>query len=338
MKVEEDFFAKVEEDCLMNVEGDCSAVKVEGDSSLRCSGQKLKRESDVLQNPEKCCRLTPKNILSYLPDDLIGRILFSGYLNKLWYNTICLVLVCKKFKEVGRTYIAYIKSTHMITMDAETLKTTELEVLGIGRIAPNLVYLDLSFCKIIQFDGDAGAMLLTLRHTLRGLSLRGTKVDDAFLGAYISQLSGLRFLDISKKKSMDKELVTDLGVLPLVYLKNLKWLNLSMCNITDMSISALCASVLHMEHIALFSCRALTDASLKVISTWKLHTLDISNCAKLTLSGLSFLINPRYAQFILAFFPVYCSVNCPRTVWYAVCIPCTSSVPTLLCSTCNCSS
>lgn len=272
---------------------DSPPLKQEGEYPLRRSARKLKRESAQSISPTKIRKIQPKNVLSFLADDLIGRILFSGYLSKSWYSTICLVLVCKKFKDVGKTYIAYVKNKHRIEVNARTLQISELSVLGIGRIAPHLVYLDLSFSDNIAYNAQLGSMLVSLGHSLRGLSLRCTKVDNAFLSTYVSQLSLLKFLDVSQGCTADKALVTDLGALPLANLKSLKWLNLSMCNITDATIVALSKSAPLLEHLALYGCSALTDASLKAVTSWKLHTLDVSNCALLTLEGLEYLVDPR---------------------------------------------
>lgn len=239
-------------------------------------------------------RLSTDNLLVALPEVLIGRILFSGYLPTTWTSIIGLMLVCKKFEELGHTYIAVVHNTDRFVFHAKTQRPVFLSVLGIEKIARNLVYLDLSFCTNIDYSDEKVANVFhQLKSTLRGLSLRGSRVTDAFLVAAIAELTNLRYLNISQKDKADKELVTDFGGMALSKLKYLKWLNISMTLITDETIIALQGSCPQMEHLDLFGCVRLTDAALQALMLWKLRELDISNNPRFTLQGIKSLCVPR---------------------------------------------
>lgn len=239
-------------------------------------------------------KMSSDNILAALPDELLGRILFSGYLEPSWHCHIGLILVNRKFLELGRRYIPFCISRERISIHPTTHAKIQLDTLGICKFASNLVYLDLSFCDNINYSSpELGSMVQGLNGTLRALSLRGSKVPDAFLVAVVSKLTNLRFLNVSQNLRVCKELVTDEGALHLANLKSLKWLNLSSTNITDQTVVALQQNLLFLEHFEVFGCTNLTDHSLQVMSRWKLHTLDISACRLMTTSGVALLSDPR---------------------------------------------
>lgn len=229
-----------------------------------------------------------------LPEDLVGRILFSGYLPISWWWTVNLILVCKKFKELGNVYIASVVNKERFVFDPFTQKPVFLGVLDIDKYAKNLVYLDLSFCADLDFTNPALVeMVLGLKTTLRSLSLRGARSCNEFLVSTVPHLEHLRYLNLSQTLVVDKGLITDFGALQLVKLKNLRWLNLSMTLITDVTIVELQRNCPFIEHLDLFGCSDLTDRSLEVICKWKLQVLDISACTKLTYKGFEKFCSPR---------------------------------------------
>ena len=244
--------------------------------------------------PVPAAKLSTDNILVALPEVLIGRILFSGYLPTTWTCTIGLMLVCKRFEELGHTYVVTVKNTHRIVYHAKTQRPICLDVLGIGKIARNLVYLDMSFCANVDYtDENVVEMFRQLKSTLRSLSLRDSRVTDAFLVAAVSALTNLRYLNISQGASADKGLVTDVGGLALTNLEQLKWLNMSMTMITDETIIALQKSCPNLEHLELYGCPSLTDATIQALVLWKLQELDLSNNQNFTARGIKLLCNAR---------------------------------------------
>jgi len=238
-------------------------------------------------------RASSDTLLS-LPEDLVGRILFSGYLPISWWSTVNLVLVCKKFKELGNKYIASVVNKERFVFDPFTQKPVFLGVLDIDKYAKNLVYLDLSFCADLDYTNpELVEMILGLKTTLRSLSLRGARSCNEFLVSTVPYLEHLRYLNLSQTLVVDKGLITDYGALQLAKLKNLRWLNLSMTLITDVTIVELQRNCPHIEHLDLFGCSDLTDASLLAICKWKLQVLDISACTKLTYKGFEQFCLPR---------------------------------------------
>lgn len=241
-------------------------------------------------------KLSTDNILVALPEVLIGRILFSGYLPTTWTYTIGLMLVCKKFEEIGHTYVAFVRNGDRFVYHAKTQQKVFLSVLGIGTFARNLVYLDMSFCNTVDYgDEKLAEMFRQLKSTLRGLSLRDSRVTDAFLVAAVAELTNLRYLNVSQRDTADKVLVTDVGGLALTALTHLKWLNMSMTMITDETIIGLQKSCPHVEHLELYGCPRLTDATIQALALWKLQELDISNNQNFTIRGIKLLCNARYA-------------------------------------------
>ena len=205
-----------------------------------------------------------------------------------------MILVCKKFKELGSKYIASVVNKERFVFDPFTQKPVHLGVLDIDKYAKKLVYLDLSFCVDLDYtEPGLIEMVLGLRNTLRSLSLRGAKSCNEFLVSTIGQLQHLRYLNLSQTTAVDKGLITDYGALQLVNLKNIRWLNLSMTLITDETIVALQRNCPYIENLDLYGCSDLTDASLQVICKWKLQVLDISACTKLTYKGFEKFCLPR---------------------------------------------
>jgi len=242
-------------------------------------------------------KLSTDNMLVALPEVLIGRILFSGYLPTTWTYTIGLMLVCKKFEELGHTYIAIVNNRDRFVYHAKTQRKVFLSVLGIGKFALNLVYLDMSFCSNVDYsDEKVVEMFRQLKPTLRGLSLRDSRVCDSSLVAAVAELTNLRYLNISQGARADKELVTNVGGLALTELRHLKWLNMSMTLITDETIVALQKNCPQMEHLELFGCPQLTDVTLQVLMLWKLQELDISNNQNFTIQGIKSLCDARYVD------------------------------------------
>jgi hypothetical protein len=228
------------------------------------------------------------NILS-LSDDLIGNILFSGYLSKSWNTTVGLILVNKTFCNLGKRYLEYCDQKSRLGYSKISNQLTPLEPLGIGKVAQHLVYLDIGFCPGLTFSPEFGSMLLGWKGTLRGLNVRSMGVDDAFLSTYICQLIHLRFLDVSQMSSAQRHLITDEGCAGLSGLTQLRWLNISMTDISDKTTSILSTRCPNLMHVNAHSCRSLTDASLSHLRTLKLRTLDISNCPAITGKGMQAL-------------------------------------------------
>jgi hypothetical protein len=235
--------------------------------------------------------------LTKLPEAILGRILFSGYLSTKWYHTVGIILVSKKIFELGKTYIAYVDNSNRIQLDAFTQKISPLGVLGIQSVARNVVLLDLSF-STIEYSPEVGQMLVSMRATLRGLSLRGTGVKDDFVRDYVASLTHLRYLNLAQTSASERTNITDEGATHLCALAKLKWLNISTSNITAKTLVGLQEAAPGMFHLDLFGCKLLTDEAIPVLCAWKLQTLDISNCPLLTMKAFEMLCDTRYVSYV----------------------------------------
>lgn len=161
------------------------------------------------------------------------------------------------------------------------MRPTQLNVLGIQSVAQNVVFLDLSF-TVLSYTQELGEMLMIMKCTLRGLSLRGSGSNDGFIGDFVSRLTQLKYLNVSQTKSDEKANITDDGARHLCALKQLKWLNISMTNITAASITSLQAAVPSLTHLDVYGCKLLSDEVVPALLRWKLRSVDLSNCPLLT--------------------------------------------------------
>jgi hypothetical protein len=241
----------------------------------------------------ECSPRVGSDHLTTLPEAILGRILFSGYLSTKWYHTVGIILVSKKIFELGKTYIAYVDNSNRIQLDAFTQKISPLGVLGIQSVARNVVLLDLSF-STIDYSPEVGQMIVSMRGTLRGLSLRGTGVKDDFLRDYVGSLTHLRYLNLAQTSASERAYITDGGATHLCALTQLKWLNISTSSITAKTLIELQAAAPRIFHLDLFGCKLLTDEALPALCAWKLQTLDISNCPLLTMKAFEALCDTRY--------------------------------------------
>jgi hypothetical protein len=238
--------------------------------------------------PEAASIWKHSNLLT-LSDDLVGNILFSGYLSKSWSTTVGLILVNKTFFNLAKRYLEYCDQKSRLGFSKETCKLTALDPLGIGKVAEHLVYLDIGFCPDLVLTPEFGSMLLCWKSTLRGLNVRSMGVDDVFLGTYICQLVHLRFLDVSQMSAGQRGIITDEGCTGLSQLSQLRWLNISMTDISDKTVQLLSSSCPSLTHVNAHSCRLLTDAATVHLRGLKLRTLDISNCPSITGKGMQAL-------------------------------------------------
>ncbi|XP_033753848.1 F-box/LRR-repeat protein 2-like [Pecten maximus] len=102
----------------------------------------------------------------------------------------------------------------------------------------------------------------------------------------LKNLSILRELDLSACSK-----ITDVGLTQVVKFKELRSLNLSMVQITDLTVHSVTSHNPSLENLSLAQCAALTDDAIECVAKRlpRLTTLDISNCDKLTNKSIKFL-------------------------------------------------
>ena len=81
--------------------------------------------------------------------------------------------------------------------------------------------------------------------------------------------------------------MTDKGVIYLTALTNLRYLNLSECNITDQAITSVTRVCLRLSTLKLRQCALLTHQSMRAASHLpELEELDMAQCVKVCLTFL----------------------------------------------------
>ncbi|OWF53562.1 F-box/LRR-repeat protein 14-like [Mizuhopecten yessoensis] len=102
----------------------------------------------------------------------------------------------------------------------------------------------------------------------------------------LKNLSILRELDLSACPK-----ITDTGLTQVVKFKELRSLNLSMVQITDLTVHSVTSNNPSLEHLSLAQCAALTDDAIECVAKRlpRLTSLDISKCDKLTNKSIQFL-------------------------------------------------
>jgi hypothetical protein len=206
-----------------------------------------------------------QSILRNLPPEMIGHIFFSGY-----FSTQHIIrnfyVISKEMTQIGATY-----TTH-----------ASLRCSGVGNLHmdkllkfnfKSLRTLDLSYSVVN--DRHLRDISMNLSRTLRCLSLRGTLVTNEGM-PYLSSLSELRMLDLSKAWRDQKNLITDAGIQSLRTLVNLELINLSLMSISDAAICAGLQNWTRLRHLSVNCCRNIGNSTLEALSVIPLISLDIS--------------------------------------------------------------
>jgi hypothetical protein len=140
-----------------------------------------------------------------IPNDILGRILFGGYLDNTIRQLSTMRSVCPQFISLARTFCTSLDARPSICRK----EATRRQHYQVGNIFiqqfPSLVEVNFSFIK--DFDNHCMLKLFSLRDKLRVLKLRDTSVADLgvedFLGCHnnmsmVSKPYPLEVLDLSK--------------------------------------------------------------------------------------------------------------------------------------------
>ncbi|RYH05031.1 hypothetical protein EON65_45845 [archaeon] len=203
-----------------------------------------------------------------LSDDLLCRILFSGYLGSRLDDLVYVLLVSKRFLSLGYLATSVFMSDNWATTN---LMVTKLK---------NLTFLNLQFLPC-AFTSTMMEVLLCRKTSLKVLNLRGTLVNDDSVSV-IAMLENLESLVLGKSERLPDELgITDNGAQHLVKLANLTFLDLSMTNITDATLIHLSTHLSKLKHLRLQCCNGITNISIEALSALPLRVLDVSSCVGL---------------------------------------------------------
>lgn len=213
-----------------------------------------------------------KSILENLPKDIIGQIFFSGFFSTVEVSK-SLVRVCKEFR-----------SCCQLCVQAADFRGLSSSYFAIERALKytfkNIIFLDLSFCNFC--DSDMEPLCSNLSKRLVGLSLRGTEISNDSMSV-LGSMANLRYLDISKSSTFQKDYIDDTGLAELSTLSKLELLNVAGTDITGNALSDCLKKCPKLKHLSIQCCGEMTWAAAQAISQCSLISLDItgSNLSRL---------------------------------------------------------
>ncbi|XP_060085765.1 F-box/LRR-repeat protein 2-like [Ylistrum balloti] len=209
--------------------------------------------------------------------------------------------------------------TNLVHLDlGSCFPVTDLSVVNISKHLKHLRYLRLAWCKeitdlgLLGYEGidsktkdlhehnDHGKCRCTRKYNSTEIFRKptGDKHSKSMNGEMeklvsrhdevcsLKNLSILRELDLSACSK-----ITDTGLTQVIKFKELRSLNLSMVQITDLTVHSVTSNNPSLEHLSLAQCAALTDDAIECVAKRlpRLTSLDISNCDKLTNKSIQFL-------------------------------------------------
>lgn len=212
-----------------------------------------------------------------LSDDTLFGIFFSGYLGFEWRHLKEIALVNKAFLHVARATVGKVGLNY--TCDSDSF------VINLATLLSKVTFFDASFATL-SYPAETMSALSKWRTTLKSLNLRGTQVSDASLQVLKEKCFDrplkLISLDLSQSKAADRRLITDTALTTFSASSQLRWLNLSMTDISNTGIVTIVSSFPHLQLLGLQCCRLLTNEGLVPLRSLSLTFLDISGCQQLT--------------------------------------------------------
>jgi hypothetical protein len=192
-------------------------------SSLN-SSREQEREAAPVVEPTKVQEEPKPNPLEMLPDEVLGKCFFSGFVNSIDIITN-VTMVSKRTRQVAN------KSVKMLDLRA----LPKLEAHHVAAIVArhgNVSSLDFGYCA--QFGREHLMALVPLSKTLRTLCLRGSCLCDDDIVAYLDAVeqhlggrpSGLEELDLSAIKKEESPRIGDAAVSKISVRSNKSWATL----------------------------------------------------------------------------------------------------------------
>ena len=143
---------------------------------MRCDQKPLKMGNAITKSAceeeSSSQNKAQSQILSHFSDDILSRILFSGYLDTSPRDLSNRMRVCKRFQSVAKHSVTVIDAHRG---DRFNEPTSQMFFNIIGQF-PHLQEVDFSFCR--NFNDAHLDCLSSLRAQLRVLRLKGTSVTD----------------------------------------------------------------------------------------------------------------------------------------------------------------
>jgi hypothetical protein len=224
-----------------------------------------------------------------MSDDVLFGILYSGYIGFDWHTLRKVVMTCKTFYRLGCRRIAKL-----------VLKEEE-NVIDITKQLSGLVFIDFGYNSNKDWAPHTFAALRHSFNSLRSLILRGTLVSDRAMDCILDLQKEINLysLDLSKSISFTRSLISDRALLAFQFCHQMRWLNLSMTNITDDSMQLISTSFPRLELLGLQCCPRITNRGIDHLNNLPLKFLDIIGCSSLAFAapGFSFLTNQNCRLF-----------------------------------------
>jgi hypothetical protein len=253
-----------------------------------------------------------------LKDDLVFGILYSGYLGYGYEVMSSYFHICKYLYEIGCQRIGMVSSGHSFS---------ELHLAKIP--LKNIVYLRI-FHLDRPFSNDTIDLILSKwKHSLRGLSFRGTMLTTEELLRLLTPITNetvdydavqeqlrqqrqqyipnLISLDLSKDSLSKASLINDLGVSFLRNYHKLRWLSLAGTDILNVSIKFLSEHMKQLSYLNISYCRHLSDRCSSYLKEMSVKSLNISGCPDLSSESLRVLLANRRSVCLFYFILFYSS-------------------------------
>ncbi|XP_062582524.1 F-box/LRR-repeat protein 14-like [Saccostrea cucullata] len=188
---------------------------------------------------------------------------------------------------------------------------TNQSIFEISKNLKQIQFLRLAWCKkitdlgILGFEQDIGEKKptetgcnknyesttifrkpISKEEKMKVQKLKEEIIEQELLRYKLSNLSKLRDLDLSMCLGL-----TDIGLVQVLKFQELRYLNLNMIPITNVTVFALTASNPSLEHLVLAKCAAITDDAIEAVAKRlpRLNNLNLSSCDSLTDKSIRFI-------------------------------------------------
>mmetsp|Transcript_22338 Transcript_22338/g.45358 ORF Transcript_22338/g.45358 Transcript_22338/m.45358 type:complete len:419 (+) Transcript_22338:292-1548(+) len=208
-----------------------------------------------------------------LSDDIISRILFSGFLENSPHQLLQTTSTCKRVQALANKYVVSLNAPRWKRYKQPTVDM----ITGILLRFNHLQEVDFSGCW--NFGNPHLELLEPMRNALRVLRLKDTQITDAGIMTFFEYDKHSK-LALEKKSSNRKkvEARTELS---------LEYLDLSIFRarnedcLSDASLLSVAYACPHLKVLRLSGCKGITDEFLDSIPVFlrHLHTLDLSMCS-----------------------------------------------------------
>jgi hypothetical protein len=223
-----------------------------------------------------------------LDDDILFGIFFSGYLGYEWRQLKEVALTCRTFFSIASERIG--------KLVIDEITNPDFYLQSCAKILKRVTFLDVAF-STLQYSTESLQSIGQWTSSLRGVTFRNTSISDIQLQMMQDFANGcplnLLSLDLSKGKTSARTEITDLGLQTFSRCRQLKWLNLSMTNISNDGLRIISHSFPNLELLGIQCCSEITDAGIQWLCQLPLSFLDISGCLHLTKGVIAYICDNR---------------------------------------------